>query len=234
MAEDSEGASIEETLQIILEQIFQQPLPLQAASRTDAGVHAVGQVVNCRPDTLRMSCERLLISLNSLLPDSIRVLRIEIAPEAFHPTLDCKEKEYHYWICNGAVQLPQHRFYSWHLHQPLNLEAMVQSANLLVGRHDFAAFCNALSQTEYEETTREIRALEIVREPDQRLRIIVRGPNFLYRMVRNLVGTLADIGGGKLAKEIVPALLEKGDRKMAGVTAPAHGLMLYKVSYDCS
>lgn len=226
-----EGASIEESLQIVLEQIFQQPLPLQAASRTDAGVHAVGQVVNCRPDQMRLSPERLTISLNSLLPDSIRIIHVEMAPDSFHPTLDCKEKEYHYWICNSPVQLPQNRFYSWHVHQPLDLDTMEESAKQLVGRHDFAAFCNALNETEYESTIREITALNLIRQPDKRLCIAVRGPNFLYRMVRNLVGTLADIGRGKLDKELVPQILESGDRTLAGVTAPAHGLTLFKVTY---
>lgn len=226
-----EGPSIEESLQRVLEQILQQPLPLQAASRTDAGVHAVGQVVNCLPEVLRPTPERLCISLNMLLPDDIRILHVELAPEAFHPTLDCKEKEYHYWICNSPVQLPQNRFYSWHVHFPLDLAAMDQAAKLLIGTHDFAAFCNALQETAYETTIRTIHSLELIRHPGQRLQIVVRGSNFLYRMVRNLAGSLVDIGRRKLMLEQLEPLLAHGKRANAGITAPAHGLTLFRVYY---
>jgi tRNA pseudouridine38-40 synthase len=139
-----EGPSIEESLQQVLEQIFQEPISLQAASRTDAGVHALGQVVNCHVQKLLVTEERLHISLNSLLPADIRLLSCEIAPNHFHPTLDCKMKEYHYWICTCPVQLPHNRFTSWHVHQPLDFAAMEQSAKLLTGEHDFADFCNDL------------------------------------------------------------------------------------------
>lgn len=226
-----EGPSIEESLERVLEQILQQPLSLQAASRTDAGVHAVGQVVNCLPETLRPTPERLHIALNSLLPDDIRILNVEQAQENFHPTLDCKEKEYHYWISNGPVQLPQNRFYSWHVHTPFDLAAMDQAAKLLTGTHDFAAFCNAIQETEYENTIRTIHSLELVRHPGKRLQIIVRGSNFLYRMVRNLAGTLADIGRGKMSLDSLESLFEHGKRAEAGVTAPAHGLTLFRVYY---
>lgn len=230
-----EGPSIEESLQRVLEQIFQQPMRLQAASRTDAGVHAVGQVVNCLPKTLRPTPERLRISLNMLLPGDIRIIDIELAQESFHPTLDCKEKEYHYWICNSPVQLPQNRLYSWHVHTPLDLAAMDQAASILAGTHDFAAFCNAIQETEYENTIRTIHSLEVIRHsgqhPGQRLQLKVRGSNFLYRMVRNLAGTLVDIGRGKTSLDNLEPILAKGKRAEAGLTAPAHGLTLFRVYY---
>jgi tRNA pseudouridine38-40 synthase len=141
-----EGPSIEEGLQQVLEKIFQEPIQLQAASRTDAGVHAIGQVVNFISHHSQITIERLKISLNSLLPDDIRILKVEQMPKNFHPTLDCKEKEYHYWICNDTVQLPQHRFYSWHIHTPLDIAAIKRGATFLKGIHDFAALCNTLQE----------------------------------------------------------------------------------------
>ncbi len=224
-----EGPSIEESLQRVLEQILQQPIALQAASRTDAGVHALGQVVNCLVQQ-HPSLDRLRISLNSLLPDDIRVLTVDLAQEAFHPTLDCKAKEYHYWICMGPVQLPQNRFYSWHVHTALDRDAMERGAKILQGEHDFVAFCNTLKETEYKSTVREIESIALT-FADERLQIAVRGPNFLYRMVRNLVGTLVDVGRGKIPEEALGGLLTAGDRSKAGITAPAHGLTLFKVCY---
>jgi tRNA pseudouridine38-40 synthase len=224
-----EGPSIEESLQSVLEKILQQPISLQAASRTDAGVHAVGQVVNFQ--IASWPGERLRHSANCLLPAEIRLLHVEAAHEAFHPTLDVKEKEYHYWICNSPVQLPQHRFNSWHLHMPLDLNQMEKAAQLLRGRHDFAAFCNALKECDYENTMREITALTLTPYPEQRLRVAVRGPHFLYRMVRNLVGTLVEVGRGKITLDVLRSLLTSGDRTKAGLTAPPHGLTLFKVEY---
>lgn len=176
-----------------------------------------------------MSPNRLLLSLNSLLPADIRVLSLTEMEKSFHPTLDCIEKEYHYWICNSPVQLPHQRFTSWHLHTPLDYASMQQAATLLTGTHDFAAFCNS-QKDGYESTIRHISAIELSCAA-QRLCISVRGPRFLYRMVRNLVGTLASVGMGKMSLNALTNLLKTGDRTKGGVTAPAHGLTLFQVTY---
>jgi tRNA pseudouridine38-40 synthase len=224
-----EGPSIEESLQTVIEQIVQHPVTLQAASRTDAGVHAYAQVVNFFTSKTELHLHRLQISLNNLLPSSISVLAIEQMPLDFHPTLDCIGKEYHYWICCGTAQYPQHRFYSWHYPYSLNMEDMKKAARLLVGVHDFQAFCNELKNKEYDNYVREVTGIEIVPHPENRLQIIIRGNNFLYKMVRNLVGTLAYIGRGKIAVEEIPNILGTQDRTKAGITAPAHGLTLHHV-----
>lgn len=223
----SAGPSIEANLQQVLEQILQHPIHLQAASRTDAGVHALGQVVNFFTSK---NIDKLQASLNSILPKSIVIRKVEIVPELFHPTLDCVSKEYCYEICLGPYQLPCHRLYSWHVHAPLKLSDVHAVAQHFLGTHDFAAFTNVKKNEPYENTVRTLEAF-IIEEQDKRLKLTLRAPNFLYRMARNLVGTAIDAGLGKLDPVSIPAILASCDRTCAGVTAPAHGLTLKTVSF---
>lgn len=223
------GPSIEETLQGVLEQILQHPVPLQAASRTDAGVHANGQVVNF---LTAKNSSKLLLSANALLPKDIVVLELEEQPLDFHPTLDAKGKEYHYYVCLGPIQMPAHRLYSWHVHVPLCLDRMRTALQAFLGEHDFSALCNAKKNATYAHYKRHIDSIEIEQLGPQRLRFVVKGNHFLYKMVRNLVGTLVYIGQGKMEPEIIPTLLASKQRIYAGITAPAHGLFLDKIFYD--
>lgn len=224
------GPSIEENLQKVLEQILQRPVHLQAASRTDAGVHAQGQVVNFLT-TKAIHFSQFSISLNSLLPKDISVREVCEAPSSFHPTLDCMGKEYGYFACLGPYQLPHHRFYSWHVYAPLNLEVMRQALPHFIGRHDFASFCNVKKNAKYTDYIREVHALELLELDEQRLCFRICGNHFLYKMVRNIVGTLVDIGKGKLSLKDLPTIFQTGSRPTAGVTAPAHGLFLNRVIY---
>lgn len=225
------GSSVEATLQQVIEQIIQHPAPLQAASRTDAGVHAQGQVVNFLTSKIHLDLDKFRISLNSLLPKDIVVLQAKLMPLSFHPTLDCISKEYRYFICYGPTQLPHHRFYSWHVHDSLNLEHMRQALHLLIGIHNFATFCNVKKNAHYSDYVRTIQLLELIELEEKRLCFRIGGNHFLYKMVRNLVGTLIDIGRGKITLERLPDILQSEDRPQAGVTAPAHGLFLYQVFY---
>jgi tRNA pseudouridine38-40 synthase len=220
------GPSIEKELEKVLAQILRHPVDLQAASRTDAGVHAEGQVVNFFTE-VKVALEKLHKSLNSLLPNDISVLKIEEAPEAFHPTLESQGKEYHYSICLGATQLPFYRNFSWHFIYPINIEEMKKAALHLKGQHDFSAFTNERQ----ENNMREIFDI-IIESFDSRLKIRVSGNNFLYKMVRNIVGTLLYVGCGKLSAQEIPVILKSKDRTLAGVTAPALGLVLKEVFYD--
>lgn len=224
------GPSIEEALEKAIAQILREEVQLQAASRTDAGVHAEGQVVNFLTAREIPDLRKLQRSLNGVLPKEISVLAIEEMEADFHPTLDNCGKEYHYFICNGQVQLPFHRHISWHFPYPLDLTLMNLAAHELTGTHDFSAFCNenALSARDGVCT---IDKVEVISLPDDRLRISVRGHNFLYKMVRNLVGTLVYVGCGKIALADIKSILTSGDRTKAGVTAPAHGLFLKEVLF---
>lgn len=225
------GPSIEKTLQQTLNQILQHDIVLQAASRTDAGVHAVGQIVNFLTPKENLSLQKLKIGLNSLLPKDIAILDVEQVPSTFHPTLDCSSKEYHYYLCYGTAQLPQHRYFSWHYPHTVNIEKMRDTALMLTGEQNFAAFCNFKKNQQYSNYVRHVRTIHIVELENQRLRIEICGNNFLYKMVRNLVGTLTYVGSGKIDIAAIPAIVASGDRTQAGVTAPAHGLCLYRIYY---
>ena len=226
--ETKDGPSIESALKQVLEQIYQEPIALQAASRTDRGVHAEGQVVNyCTKK--KKDFERLKISLNQMLPQTVRISTIQQEQEHFHPTLDALGKEYHYFISTGPVQSPFNRHFSWHYPAPFNLDNMRLAANCLIGTHDFAAFCNA-NKPPPRNTVRKLSRLDITQEGDT-LKFEVEGDHFLYKMVRNLVGTLVYIGVGKLAFKHTRKLIANKDRTLAGITAPAHGLHLKKVLY---
>lgn len=227
------GPSIEESLENALKIILRQPVRLQAASRTDAGVHAAGQIVNfiCDSEGDDALLYRWKASLNGLLDNDISVLHVEKTDDSFHPTLNAIGKEYHYLMCRGAVQMPHERLYSWHYPSDLDLAAMRRSAAHLIGEKDFTAFCNEKNACDYESYVRRVDEISIQELPDNRLKFIIRGNSFLYKMVRNIVGTLVYIGCGKIAENALPEILASGDRKLAGVTAPERGLCLQKVLY---
>ena len=225
------GSSIEETLEEVLIELLQEKVTLQAASRTDAGVHAEGQVVTFNlvkpiaPDKLRRG-------LNALLPKTITVTAVEQVPEPFHPTLDACGKEYRYALCTGPWQLPHHRHFSWHVPYSLDLEAMRKGAKFFLGTHDFTSFCNQRKDLRYPDKRRTLVQLEIEELDGGRIAFNLVGNSFLYKMVRNIVGTLVFVGRGKLKADAIPAILEAKKRVAAGMTAPAHGLCLKRIFYE--
>jgi len=224
------GPTIEETLENTLSQILQEKISLQAASRTDAKVHAEGQSVNFISNKEKICLEKLHKSLNALLPPSITVTSVEQRAPDFHPTLDAQGKEYHYLVCNTPYQLPKHRFFSWHVPSYLDIVAMKQAALSLLGTHDFSAFCNERSLLDKDPIC-TLHSLDILSLEGNRLLFSVKGNRFLYRMVRNLIGTLIYVGQGKISQEDVSSILSSKNRTLAGVTAPAHGLHLIQVFY---
>jgi tRNA pseudouridine38-40 synthase len=227
-----EGPSIEESLQAALEKIIQRPIALQAASRTDAGVHAEGQIVNfLLPTPCSLDMERLRYSLNSMLPSDIVILHAEFAHPDFHPSLGCTGKEYHYYVSLGPYLLPWDARYCWYYGYPLQFDAMQEGAKALVGTHNFSAFCNTSKERNYKDKIRTLQSIEIDRITSQKIRFRIQGNHFLYKMVRNIVGTLLDIGRGKIDVCAIPTILKSLDRTYAGVTAPAAGLFLHRVIY---
>lgn len=225
------GQSIEESLQKVLEQILQHPISLEAASRTDAGVHATGQIAAFSTDKLDLDLLRLQSSLNRLLGGKIAVHKIEEVSESFHPTVEAQRKEYHYYLCLGKTQLPQHRLYSWHIPYSLDRQAMEKGAKILIGKYDFSAFGNVKKNESYENTTREVTRISFIDLDHSRLRIEIEGDGFLYKMVRNIVGTLVYVGRRKITLEEIPEMIQSKDRTLIGVTAPAWGLFLFSVYY---
>jgi tRNA pseudouridine38-40 synthase len=225
--------SIEYELEHALEPLLGHVPNLQAASRTDRGVHADAQVVNFVTTKDLVDLQRFHYSLNCLLPAEIRVLTVNFAahPE-FHATVDAKAKEYHYNICFAKTLHPLLRINHWHFPHSLHLEKMAMASDILLGEHDFKAFRNMRKGIDYNDTVRTIYGIDIIKNDRDTLTIKITGTNFLYKMARNIAGTLAYVGCDKLTAGQVSSLLTSGDRTAAGMTAPAWGLTLHKVFYS--
>lgn len=229
------GPSIEECLEKALKQLLQHPIVLQAASRTDRGVHAEAQVVNFFTTSESVgrlgSLQKLEKALRATLPPDISLIQLKEVEGSFHPTLDCIAKEYHYHICNSSFQLPFYRAVSWHVRTPLDMDVMQKAAAYLVGYQNYSSFSNKKISNE-EEAHKRVMRISIYPLFEKRLRIELEGESFLYKMARNLVGTLVYMGCGKMALEDLPLIFAARDRRLAGITAPAHGLTLKKISYS--
>lgn len=225
-----EGPSIEETLAKALERLLQGFVYLQAASRTDAGVHAEAQVVGVITYNDTFPTPKLLYALQSLLPRSIAVLSIEEKPPSFHPTVDAIGKRYGYYVCNMPIQLPKHRLVSWHVPQQLDYSSMDKAAKHLLGTHDFSSFTNTCKKEENNPIC-TLHNIEILPIEGGRIFFCIEGNRFLFRMMRNLVGTLIYVGKGKIAPEEIPQIITAQKRASAGITAPAKGLHLLAVHY---
>lgn len=223
------GPSVQEALEKAIEKILQHKVRLQAASRTDAGVHATGQVVNFFTSRHDLNLNKLLIGINSQLPKDVVAMDIEETADTFHPTLDNAGKEYHYNLCYGAIMLPHHRLYTWHYPYPLNLDLMRQATEIIVGERNFKAFCNAKKNEKYGDHVRNITSIKIIDLPHFHIRFEIKGRNFLYKMARNIVGTLVYVGCGKINIDDLNKILDSTDRTLSGITAPAHGLFLHQV-----
>jgi len=209
--------------------VLQGPVSSKGASRTDAGVHALGQVARLLTDS-PIPIENLRRALADRLPADMALRYAAEAPPEFDPAGHALGKLYRYRICNRQTRPvePHVRRYCWHVWYRLDLEAMRSAAHVLVGTHDFAAFAGRGSPR--ESTVRAIRRFDIRRSYDELL-IDVDGDGFLYNQVRNMVGTLVEIGRGHWPAERMSAILASRDRRTAGPTAPPHGLCLQWVRY---
>jgi len=219
------------TIQGCLEQAFAkmtgQPVRVRGAGRTDAGVHALGQVASVEVAS-RIPSLGFLRGLNTHLPSEIAVLEVADLPAGFDARRDARGKIYRYAVWNHPVRSPHHARWSWHVYDPLDTHAMRVAAAVLVGEHDFRAFRS--SDCDRLNTVRILRRFDLIRA-GALLTFEVEGTAFLRNMVRILAGTLVDVGRGKMTAAQVQALLGSGDRTQAGVTAPAHGLTLVRVIY---
>lgn len=203
---------------------------LTASGRTDAGVHAYGQVVGLSTAS-QLPHERLRQGLNAKLPDDIVVRQVDDAPAGFHATHDALCKLYRYQIHNSRVRPLFDRRYRWHLPQPLDVEAMQRAGRLLEGRHDFAAF--ETTGSERSSTVRTLTRVAVGQgcHDGEQVDIDVEGDGFLYNMVRTIAGTLVEVGRGARPPQWVGEVLASCDRQQAGPTAPALGLVLVRVEY---
>lgn len=208
-----------------LRQLTQQPSRLRAAGRTDAGVHAMGQVANFRTESSH-GLRTFFRGLNALLPHDISILSVEEVPLEFDSRRHNRGKHYRYSVWNRRSLSPFHVHTTYHLHRPLDTDAMARASRALVGTHDFAAFRSA--DCERETTVRTLYRCSVTREEDL-IHIDVEGTAFLRNMVRIIAGTLLEVGQGTRSAESLPALLRGGDRVQAGMTLPPEGLCLVRV-----
>jgi tRNA pseudouridine38-40 synthase len=228
-----EGPSVEETLQSVIEKILQEKVSLRAASRTDRGVHAEQQVVDFFTSRPPKDLSKFRTSLNQLLPSTIVCRKVFFPGETdFHPSTSALDKTYRYFITTGPIQLPSLRHTHWHVHFPLEMDLLMQCRDLLIGTKDFRALANHNSEYERGSTIRTIFEISVHNErPTECLEICITGDAFLYRMARNIVGTLVFCARKKITIADVQHALASGNRTLAGMTAPAHGLSLLRVSY---
>ena len=221
------GLTIEEVINRTLSKLTGEDIQVIGASRTDSGVHAMGNVAVFDTETT-IPAEKIAMALNQRLPEDIVIVKSEEVASDFHPRYcDCS-KTYEYHIINTRIPVPTKRLTNYFVSYNLNIENMRKAASYLVGEHDFVSFCNV--RTDVENTVRTITELDILTNGDE-ITIRITGDGFLYNMVRIIVGTLIRVGRGFYEPEKVKEILEAKDRKAAGVTVPPQGLMLMKIEY---
>lgn len=221
--------TVQQHLEEALAKLLTHDVQVVGASRTDAGVHARGQVASFRTER-SIPVHGIRRGLNSMLPETIAVRDAAEVPDEFHPRFSATGKHYRYSILTRNERSPRYRDRTWHHPDPLNVAAMQEAARALIGEHDFAAFraagCTA------KTTMRRVDVIALTRAQPHLLDIDIRGNAFLRQMVRIIVGTLAEVGTGKRSPAQVAEILAAKDRTKAGITAPAHGLELIEVRYD--
>ncbi len=222
------GLSIQQVLEETIRLITQEKVTVFGSGRTDAGVHALNQVASFRSNT-RLPAEILYRGVNGLLPQDIVVKTLEEVAWEFNALRDARGKVYFYRICNKRLRPALNRNYFWFIHQPLDLPLMEQAAQYLIGRHDFSSFC--ATGSDVKDRTRTVTDITISGDEDGLLEIKIEAEGFLKYMVRNIIGTLVEVGLGRRKPSEMKEIIASCDRNIAGVTAPARGLYLKEVKY---
>ncbi len=219
--------TVQEAVEQVVEQVTCSPSPCTASSRTDAGVHARGQVCHFLTAS-SLPCSTFVKAFNALLPADVRVVSAVEVPQSFHATLDARSKRYRYVIDNARVADPFLLRYSWHVFAQLDAQAMNRAAQFLVGRHDFRSF-----ETDWPNRTSSVRTIldAAVTRSDGLVQIDVEADGFLYNMVRCIAGTLVKVGAGQRPPDWVRQVIVAQDRREAGPNAPPQGLFLLWVNY---
>ena len=222
------GITIDEVLNRTISELVQEDIKVIGASRTDAGVHACGNVAVFDTES-RIPGDKFSFALNQRLPEDIRIQESCEVDADFHPRYADTVKTYEYNILNRRFELPTKRLYAAFCYYPMDIERMNQAAAYLVGEHDFKSFCSAGAQV--QTTVRTIYAVNVTKADDM-VHIRITGNGFLYNMVRIIAGTLMQVGTGLMEPEQVKEILEARDRSKAGPTAVAKGLTLVEIRYE--
>ena len=221
------GITIEEVLNKNLSNLLGEQIVVSGASRTDSGVHSLGNIAVFDTNT-RMPADKIAFALNQRLPEDIVVQGSCEVEDGWHPRYQNSRKTYEYRILNRKFPVPTERLYSYFYHYKLDVDKMREATSYLIGRHDFASFCGSGAQV--KTTIRTVTGIEVFREGDM-VTIRVSGTGFLYNMVRIISGTLIEIGNGQYPPERMQKILDAKDRSAAGPTAPAQGLTLMGIQF---
>lgn len=225
------GQGVQELVERAVRRLFPGAGPLHGSSRTDTGVHALGLVahVDVPKGEWRMTTAKVVLALNAHLPEDIRVRKASRVRGTFHARFDARGKEYRYRIWNAPAMNPLLRSFAWHVPRGLDTGAMRAAGAFFVGKHDFASFTTnpGYARASTVRTLTECR----VRRQGEEVTVVIRGDGFLYRMCRCIAGTLVQVGLGRIAADAIPEILRGRDRRIAGMTAPPHGLVLAQVFY---
>ena len=225
------GITVQQKVEEALKRFFPSVDRVHSSSRTDTGVHARGMVahVEVQKDEFRIGELKLRLALNAFLPDDVSVTEVKRVPDNFHARFDATGKQYRYMIWNHPALNPLQREVSWHIPRELDFLRMQEGAKFFIGNHDFRAFA-VKREYEMRSTIRVVSNCKLYKK-DSMLTCLIEGEGFLYKMCRGIVGTLVEVGLGKLKPVDISNILKSCDRSQAGMTAPAHGLILWKVMY---
>ena len=225
------GLGVQQRVEEAVARIFPHAGPLRASSRTDTGVHALGMAAHLEiPDKeFKISPSKAALAINAHLPRDIRIMAASRCRADFDARFSARGKQYRYFVWTGPAMNPLLRHTAWHVSRPLDLRAMRSAAKLFPGRRDFKSLAGTRPY-EMNSTVRVLTRCDIKRNGPL-LTFIFEGEGFLYKMCRGIVGTLVQVGQGKIAPGAIKQILDKKDRRAAGMTAPARGLVLWKVYY---
>lgn len=226
--------SVQQKIEEAIERLFQIKLRIHGSSRTDTGVHAMGMVAHFDIPSqssvlMNMPTEKVSLALNAFLPLDIRIVDTQMVDSTFHARFSAKSKQYRYFIWNARHNNPILRSTAWHVPRPIDVDLMRQAASHIPGKKDFRSFANHHTY-EIENSIRTVFRCS-VRKAGPLITIIIHGDGFLYRMCRGIAGTITQVGSGKYQPHEVSNMIEKKNRIASGMTAPAHGLFLWKVYY---
>ncbi|MGH7976525.1 MAG: tRNA pseudouridine(38-40) synthase TruA [Limisphaerales bacterium] len=226
------GTGVQEKIEAAFAKMFPGVKRIHSSSRTDTGVHALGMVahVEIPRAEFKMPVARLALALNSYSPDDIRVLSVTRVAEKFHARFDATGKQYRYFVWNHSAMNPLLRKTAWHVPRKLDLKLMRSAAKQFLGKNDFKSFAGTRGY-EMKSNVRTLTRCDIKKSGAQ-FTFIIEGDGFLYKMCRGIVGTLVQVGHGKIAVREIKNILASRDRRVAGMTAPARGLVLWKVFYS--
>ncbi len=226
--QESSDNTLQGKFETLISRMCEEEITIQGSGRTDAGVHAKGQVINFHTNS-KMSVEEMLDYMNAYLPEDIGVLEIAEVPERFHSRLNAKGKRYVYRVWNSKIPNVFYRKYAYTVEEALNMDAMQQAAGYLLGEHDFKSFTS--TKKGKKSTVRRIDNI-MIEKKDAMITFTFEGNGFLYHMVRIVMGTLLEVGLGKKQVESIPQILAAKDREQAGMLVPAKGLILEEVFYE--